>query len=256
MELPKNKFKQALRDGRHQIGLWCTLSHAYSAEIVSGSGYDWLLFDTEHSPADIECILGQLQAAAAYDVSAIVRPAANDTVLIKRYLDIGVQSLIVPYVQSAAEAQAAVAAVRYPPDGVRGVSAMTRANKFGRVKDYARRAAEELCLIVQVETRTALDALEAIAAVDGIDGIFIGPGDLAASLGHPGEPNNPAVRAVIEDTLRRIVACGKPAGILTPDAAFAKRAVEAGSRFTAIGIDAAILARSTETLLAQFKASL
>jgi 4-hydroxy-2-oxoheptanedioate aldolase len=254
MKLPENRFKQALKEGRQQIGLWCTLSSAYAAEVVAGSGFDWLLFDTEHSPSDVDTVLTQLQAVSAYDVSPVVRPASNDTVLIKRYLDIGVQSLLIPYVQTAEEARSAVAAIRYAPEGVRGVSALTRATRFGRVEGYARRAADELCLLVQIETQQALDDLEAIAAVPGVDGIFIGPADLAASLGHVGDLNHPKVKAIVEDALRRIRACGKPAGILTGDTAFAQRCVEIGTTFTAVGVDVGILARGTEKLAQQFQA--
>jgi 4-hydroxy-2-oxoheptanedioate aldolase len=254
MKLPENRFKRALREGRQQIGLWCTLSSPYAAEVVAGSGFDWLLFDTEHSPSDVEIVLSLLQAVSAYDVSPIVRPASNDTVLIKRYLDIGVQTLLIPYVQSAEEARSAVAAIRYAPDGVRGVSALTRATRFGRVEGYARRAAEELCLLVQIETQQALDELEAIAAVDGVDGVFIGPADLAASLGHVGDQGHPNVKAAVEDAVQRIRANGKPAGILTGDTAFAQRCIEIGTTFTAVGVDVGILARGTEKLAQQFQA--
>jgi len=255
MKLPENKFKRALAEGRQQIGLWCGLASPFAAEIVADSGFDWLLFDTEHSPGDVEVVLAQLQAVSAYDVSPVVRPASNDTVLIKRYLDIGAQSLLIPYVQSAEEARNAVSAMRYPPEGVRGVSGLTRASGFGRIQGYACLAANELCLLVQVETRQALDQLEAITAVDGVDGVFIGPADLAASLGFPGEPGHPEVKAVIEDAVRRIRACGKPAGILTPDPAFARRCIDLGTLFTAVGIDVGTLARSTETLARQFQGS-
>jgi 4-hydroxy-2-oxoheptanedioate aldolase len=254
MKLPENRFKRALNEGHQQIGLWCTLSSAYAAEVVAGSGFDWLLFDTEHSPSDVETVLGLLQAVSAYDVSPIVRPASNDTVLIKRFLDIGVQTLLIPYVQSAEEARNAVAAIRYAPDGVRGVSALTRAARFGRVEGYARRAADELCLLVQIETQQALNELEAIAAVDGVDGVFIGPADLAASLGHVGDQGHPDVKATVEGAVRRIRACGKPAGILTGDTAFAQRCIEIGTTFTAVGVDVGILARSTEKLAHRFQA--
>jgi 4-hydroxy-2-oxoheptanedioate aldolase len=254
MKLPENGFKRALAAQRQQIGLWCSLPGPYVAEAVAGSGFDWLLFDTEHSPGDPLTVLAQLQAVAPYEVSPVVRPASNDAVLIKRFLDLGAQTLLIPYVQSAEEARAAVAATRYPPEGIRGVSGVTRATRFGRVEGYLKRAAEELCLLVQIETQQALDALEAIAAVEGVDGIFIGPADLAASLGHPGEYAHPAVIAAIEDAILRIRAAGKPAGILTPDNAFAKRCIELGTLFTAVGVDAAMLARGTETLARQFKA--
>lgn len=252
MELPVNRFKQRLIAGEPQFGLWCSLPGSYAAEAVAGSGYDWLLFDTEHSPGEVLTVLPQLQATAAYDVSSIVRPATNDTVLIKRFLDIGAQTLLIPYVQDAAEAEQAVIAMRYPPAGVRGVSALTRATRFGRVKDYARRAQDELCLLVQVETAAALGQLEAIARVDGVDGVFIGPADLAASLGHFGNPAHPDVVGAIEDGIRRIRACGKPAGILTSDVGLAKRCLELGATFVAIAVDVGILARGTEAALRSF----
>jgi 4-hydroxy-2-oxoheptanedioate aldolase len=252
MPPPVNLFKRALADGRQQIGLWCSLPGSYAAEAVAGSGFDWLLFDTEHSPGDPLTVLPQLQAVAPYPVSAVVRPASNDAVLIKRFLDLGAQTLLIPYVQDAAEARAAVAAMRYPPEGIRGVSGVTRATRFGRIPDYGRTAQQELCLLVQIETRQALDSLESIAAVDGVDGVFIGPADLAASLGHVGEPGHPEVTALIEAAIGRIHACGKPAGILTPDPAFATRCIALGTLFTAVGVDAAILARSTDALAQRF----
>jgi 4-hydroxy-2-oxoheptanedioate aldolase len=253
MQLPENRFKRALAEGRQQIGLWCSLPSAFAAEIVAPAGFDWVLFDTEHSPSSVPTVLSQLQAVAPYEVSPAVRAATNDTVLIKRLLDIGVQTLFLPYVQSAEEAQRAVLSMRYPPQGIRGVSGLTRATRFGRVEGYFRHASEELCLIVQVEAQAALDELEAIAGVDGVDGVFIGPADLAASLGYPGEPNHPAVQSVIEDTIRRIRACGKPAGILSPDTAFAQRCIEVGTSFTAVAIDIGILARGAERLAQQFR---
>jgi 4-hydroxy-2-oxoheptanedioate aldolase len=254
MKLPENRFKRALAEGRQQIGLWCSLPGGYVAEAVAGSGFDWLLFDTEHSPGDPLTVLAQLQAVAPYDVSPVVRPASNDAVLIKRFLDIGAQTLLIPYVQNAEQARAAVTAMRYPPAGLRGVSGLTRATRFGRVEGYTRRAAEELCLLVQIETGEALGELEAIAAVDGVDGIFIGPADLAASLGHGGEPDHPNVVAAVENAVHRVRACGKPAGILTPDTAFASRCIELGTTFTAVAIDVGVLARGTEKIAQQFRA--
>lgn len=251
MDLPVNTFKRALAEGRQQVGLWCSLSSAYAVEVVAGAGYDWLLLDTEHSPGDVLTVMAQLQALSGHVVSPVVRPAANDAVLIKRFLDVGVQTLLVPFVQNAEEARRAVAAVRYPPEGLRGVSALTRATRFGRVKDYGRRAAEEICLLVQVETREALDQIEAIAAVDGIDGIFVGPGDLAASLGHVGDLDHPTATAAVEDAIRRIRAAGKPAGILTGDLAVARRCIALGAVFTAVGVDVGLLARGSEALLRQ-----
>jgi 4-hydroxy-2-oxoheptanedioate aldolase len=204
MQLPVNAFKRALVAQKSQIGLWCSLSSHYSAEIVAGAGFDWLLLDCEHSPNDLESLLTQLQAVAAYPASAVVRVPWNDMVTIKRVLDIGAQSLLIPYVQNVDEARAAVAAMRYPPGGVRGVAGSTRAPRFGPITDYAKRAHDELCLLVQLETESALRHVEAIAALDGIDGIFIGPADLHASMGYTGEVANPKVFPLIEDALRRI----------------------------------------------------
>ena len=252
MDLPVNRFKQRLLAGEAQTGLWLSLSNAYAAEVVAGSGFDWLLLDTEHSPGGVEDTLGQLQALAPYPVSPVVRPAANDPVLIKKFLDIGAQTLLIPSVQTADEARAAVAAMRYPPDGLRGVAGVTRATGFGRVKAYAATAHEQLCLLAQVETGEALARLEAIASVEGVDGVFIGPNDLAASLGHAGEAGHPEVVAAVEDALRRLKAIGKPAGILTsPD--FARRCIALGSTFTAVGGDIGLLARAADALAAQFK---
>ncbi|AZN96112.1 4-hydroxy-2-oxoheptanedioate aldolase [Mesorhizobium sp. M9A.F.Ca.ET.002.03.1.2] len=253
MSLPQNRFKSAILEGRQQIGLWCSLPGSYVAEAVAGSGYDWLLFDTEHSPGDPLTVLPQLQAVAPYDVSAVVRPASNDAVLIKRFLDFGAQTLLIPYVQSREEAKAAVAAMRYPPEGIRGVSGLTRATRFGRVPDYGRTAHAQLCLLVQIETRVALDRLEDIASVEGVDGVFIGPADLAASLGLVGQPDHPQVTAAVEDAIARLRAIGKPSGILTPNESFARRCIELGTMFTAVGIDAGLLARGSEALATRFR---
>jgi 4-hydroxy-2-oxoheptanedioate aldolase len=254
MDLPVNRFKHALAGGTPQIGLWLSLSDHYSAEVCAGSGFDWLLIDTEHSPNELHMVLAQLQAIAPYPTTAIVRVPWNDMVIIKRMLDAGAQTLLVPYVNTAEEAASAVASTRYPPEGVRGVAGTTRATRFGRVKDYARRASGELCLLLQVETQQALDNLEAIARVAGVDGVFIGPADLHASLGYPGETANPAVLPKIEDAIRRIRACGKAPGILTADEKLARRYLELGALFVAVGADVGLLARESEKLAAKFKA--
>ena len=192
MDLHRNSFKHAIAAGQLQIGLWCSLCSNIAADVVGDSGFDWLLLDTEHSPNEIPDLVGQLQAVSGGAATPIVRPAWNDTVLIKRCLDIGAQALLVPYVQNAEEAKRAVEAVRYPPRGVRGVAVASRASRYGRVTDYLKKADSEICLLVQVETRSALDQLETIAAVDGVDGVFIGPSDLSASLGHIGRPSRAA----------------------------------------------------------------
>jgi 4-hydroxy-2-oxoheptanedioate aldolase len=252
VELPVNRFKRALKAGSRQIGLWCTLSNHYAIEVVAGAGFDWVLIDTEHSPNELDMVLPQLQAVAPYDTHPVVRVPWNDMVTIKRFLDIGVQTLLIPYVQNEEEAKKAVAHTRYPPDGVRGVAGSTRANRFGRVKDYARRASAELCVLVQVETRTALDSLEAIAAVEGVDGIFIGPADLHASLGYVGQTSHPDVKALIDNAILRIRASGKAAGVLTSVEADARHWLELGCQFVAVGVDATILARESENLRARF----
>jgi len=254
MDLPANTFKRALKANKLQIGLWSSLSSHYAVELVAGSGFDWILLDTEHSPNDLESVLQQLQATAPYPTHPVVRVPWNDMVTIKRYLDIGAQSLLIPYVQNADEAKAAVAYTRYPPAGVRGVAGATRATRFGRVKDYAKRAHEEICVLVQVETQTALDSLEKIAAVDGVDGVFIGPADLHASLGYAGETNNPKVMPIIDDAIRRIRKAGKAPGILTGVEADARRWIECGGLFVAVGADTGVLARGSEALAAKFKA--
>jgi 4-hydroxy-2-oxoheptanedioate aldolase len=253
MELLPNSFKRALRAGKAQIGLWSSLSSNYTVEVIAGAGFDWILLDTEHSPNELESLLTQLQAAAPYPTHAVVRVPWNDMVTIKRVLDVGAQSILIPYVSNADEARAAVSYTRYPPAGVRGVAGTTRASRFGRVKDYAKRAHEEICVLVQVENQEGLDNLEAIAAVEGVDGVFIGPADLHASLGYTGEIANPKVMPLIEDALRRIRKAGKAPGILTPSEDNARKQLAAGALFVAVGSDVGLLARGAEALAARFK---
>ena len=253
MELPQNPFKRALEAGSAQIGLWSSLSSNYSVEVIAGAGFDWILLDTEHSPNELESLLTQLQAAAPYPTHPVVRVPWNDMVTIKRVLDIGAQSLLVPYVSTPAEARNAVSYTRYPPAGARGVAGTTRATRFGRVRDYAKRAHEEICLLVQAETQQALDNLEAICDVDGVDGVFIGPADLHASLGYTGEIAHSKVKPLIDEAIRRIRKCGKAPGILTPNEADARHWLACGALFVAVGADVGILARGAEALAAKFK---
>lgn len=253
MELRKNSFKAALREGRQQIGLWCTLPGGSMAELIAGCGFDWMLIDTEHSAIDLPMVQTMLQAAAPYPVQAAARPGSLDVVEIKRLLDVGAQTIIVPYVQSVDEAERAVAAVRYPPQGIRGVAGVTRASGFGAIEGYAGRAAEETCLIVQVETANALEQVEAIAAVEGVDGVFIGPADLAASMGYLGQGGHPEVRKAVLSGVRRIRAAGKPAGVLALDPGFLADLIEAGTIFTAVGLDAALLRGAARGLVEKWK---
>jgi 4-hydroxy-2-oxoheptanedioate aldolase len=252
-EFRKNAFKAAIGAGQLQIGLWSSLCSNIAAEIVSDSGFDWLLLDTEHSPNEIPGLLSQLQAVELGTATPIIRPAWNDAVLAKRCLDIGAQTLLFPYVQNVAEAKAAVASTRYPPQGIRGVSVAARASRYGRVPGYLGKANSEICVLVQVETREAMNELEAIAAVEGVDGVFIGPSDLAASLGHLGNPAHPEVQAAIKDAVTRLKKIGKPAGILTGVEDEVRRYIEWGYLFVAVGSDVGVLAKAADTLAKKFK---
>jgi 4-hydroxy-2-oxoheptanedioate aldolase len=252
-ELPVNTFKRAISSGRLQIGLWSILSSHVTVEIIAGAGYDWLVLDTEHAPNELPMVLSQLQATMGSGAHPVVRVPWNDTVDIKRYLDIGAQTLLIPTIESADEAEKAVAATRYPPKGVRGYSAAPRAALFGRVKNYPQVCENELCVLLQIETRKGLENLEKIAAVDGVDGLFIGPGDLSAALGHAGNPKHPEVLGIIDETIKRIQAAGKPAGILTPDEQLARHYMDIGCLFVAVGSDLGLLARGSEQLLSKFK---
>jgi 4-hydroxy-2-oxoheptanedioate aldolase len=250
-----NQFKQAIASGRAQIGLWQALAHPYSAEICAGAGFDWLLIDGEHAPNDIPLILAQLQAIAAYPVEPVVRLPVGDPVLMKQMLDIGARSLLIPMVETADQARMLVRATRYPPHGTRGVgSAIGRAARWNRVPGYLQEAQEHICLLLQIETRAGLDQIEAIATVDGVDGIFIGPSDLAADLGHLGDPGHAEVQRAIEQGIERIRAAGKAAGMLIADEALARRYLSLGASFVAVGTDVTILARGTEALVARFRA--
>jgi 4-hydroxy-2-oxoheptanedioate aldolase len=253
MQVPSNPFKSALRKGEMQLGLWSGLSSNVTVEVLANAGFDWLLLDTEHSPNELPMVHSQLQAIVRGPTHPIVRPTWNDTVTIKRFLDIGVQTLLIPFVQNADEARHAVAATRYPPLGVRGYAAAARASDFGRVKDYPAACEEQICVLLQVETPEALANIEAIAAIDGVDGIFIGPGDLAASMGYIGQVGHPEVVAAIDDAIRRIRATGKPAGILAGDERLARHWIEVGANFVAVGSDVGLLARGAEQLAARFK---
>lgn len=254
MQNKHNSFKHAIAAGTRQIGLWSSLCSNIGAEIISEAGFDWILLDTEHSPNELPGLVTQLQAAQAGTATPIVRPAWNDAVLIKRILDIGAQSILVPFVESAEEAHRAVAATRYPPAGIRGTAGSSRASRYGRVGDYLKVANAEICVLVQIETGAALGRLEEIASVDGVDGVFIGPSDLAASLGHVGDLNHPDVQAAIEDAMRRLSRLGKPSGILTASEADARRYIEWGACFVAVGSDVGILARGADALARSFKA--
>jgi 4-hydroxy-2-oxoheptanedioate aldolase len=252
--LQKNLFKTALARQSPQIGLWLALADAYSAEICAGAGFDWLLIDGEHAPNDVRSILDQLQAIAPYPVHPVVRPPAGDVAPIKQLLDIGAQSLLIPMVETAAQAELLVSAVRYPPRGVRGVgSALARASHWNGIPGYLDQADEQICLLVQIETRRGLENIEAIAAVEGVDGLFIGPADLSASLGHRGHPEHEEVQAAIIDAIARIRTSAKAAGILATDGKLIREYLTLGCSFVAVGADTTLLSTGARTLAARFK---
>lgn len=254
MPMPVNRFKQGLRQGPPLIGLWLALADPYCAEVCASAGLDWLLLDAEHGPNDLRSLLAQLQALAPYPVQPVVRPPVGDTVLIKQLLDIGAQTLLIPLVETLEQARALVQATRYPPAGVRGIGgSLTRATRWGGLADYLDRADEEVCLLVQVETRRGLASLPAIAQLDGVDGVFIGPNDLAASLGHRGDPQHPQVRNAIAEGIAAIRAAGKAAGCLSSDEVIAQGYLDQGCRFVAVGADVTLLARSAQALARRFK---
>ncbi|OJU03259.1 MAG: 4-hydroxy-2-oxo-heptane-1,7-dioate aldolase [Rhizobium sp. 63-7] len=255
MQAPRNSFKRRLLAGETQNGLWLTLGSPISSEALSLVGFDWLLFDTEHSPVDLAAVQPLLQAAAIGTAQAVVRPAWNDKVLIKRVLDMGAQTLLVPFVESPEEATAAVAATRYPPRGLRGVAGATRASRFGLTSDYFTVADEEVAVLVQIETVGALARLEEIAAVPGVDGIFIGPSDLSASMGFLGRSGAAEVQAVLEEAAARIRAAGKAPGILATNAADALRYRGWGYRFIAGAVDLGLLLAGARAVLTEMKGS-
>ena len=250
-----NAFKEALARKEAQIGLWLSLPDPYCAEVSAGAGFDWLLLDGEHAPNDVRTILAQLQAIAPYSVHPIVRPSLGQTHYLKQYLDLGVQTLLIPMVDSAAQARELVAAVHYPPKGVRGVgSALGRASRWGRIKDYPTKADSEVCLLVQVETVAGMKEIDSIAATPGVDGVFIGPADFAASMGYLTEGgDHPEVVATIKKGIKAIVAAGKAPGILTWNEQLNREYLELGALFVAVGADVSLLARAAENLAARYK---
>lgn len=254
MSVPINIFKQRLQSGQPQIGLWLGLADAYCAELAANAGFDWLLLDGEHAPNDLRSLLAQLQAVAPYPSSPIIRPPVGDAVLIKQLLDIGAQTLLVPMVESADQAQDLVCAMHYPPQGIRGVgSALARASRWNSIPGYLEHADEQMCLLVQIENLEGLANLDEIAAVEGVDGVFIGPADLSAAMGQRGNPGHPEVQATIEDAIARIRRAGKAAGILSADEALARRYLELGATFVAVGVDTTLLMRALQSQAAKFK---
>lgn len=256
LPMPRNTFKAALQAGQRQIGLWVGLADANAAEALAGCGYDWLLLDGEHAPNDVRTVLEQLRAVAPYPVQPVVRPVQGEVALIKQYLDVSAQTLLVPMIDTPEQATQMVRAMRYPPHGIRGVgAALARASRWNQITDYLQHADGEMCLLVQAETPRALENLAAIAATDGVDGVFFGPSDLSASMGHRGQPSHPEVQRAILDGIATVRAAGKAAGILATDQALAQRYLDAGALFVAVGLDTALLVRAATELARHFKTS-
>lgn len=249
----RNAFKESLAAHERQVGLWCSMASAISAEILAGAGFDWIVIDGEHAPNDIPLLVSQLQAMRGGTAEPVFRVPWNEPVIIKRALDAGARSLLIPFVQNAEEARKAVAAARYPPLGIRGVAVVPRVNDYGRVRDYHRNAHLETCILVQLETRAALKEIEAIAAVDGIDGMFIGPSDLAADFGHLADNRHPEVQAAIKEAAQRIRTTGRSAGTLSGNLEEVEPLFELGFNFTAAGSDVGLLARGAESVAARFR---
>ncbi|MES2512475.1 MAG: HpcH/HpaI aldolase/citrate lyase family protein [Pseudomonadota bacterium] len=263
MQTPINTFKQALQQKRPQIGLWAALADPYCAEVIACTGYDWLLIDGEHAPNDLRSVLGQLQGIASA-VSAfpdrpgmshpVVRVPHGDAALIKQFLDIGAQTLLVPMVNTAEQAAALVQAMRYPPQGIRGLgSSLARAARWATYPNYLHEANDQVCLLVQVESVEAMQNIDAIAATPGVDGVFIGPSDLAATMGHPGNTAHPDVQAAIEHGMKRILLAGKAPGILSPTEPQARKWLYAGAVFVAVGMDVTLMVTGAKALLAKYK---
>lgn len=253
MQIPKNHFKSAIAAGSRQLGVWNTIGGNTVPELLGGSSFDWVLVDCEHAAIETVEVLPALQAIGQNtDMSAVVRVASNDAALFKRVLDMGAQSVMVPYVQTAQEAAAAAHAMRYGPGGMRGMAGMTRATRYGQVDDYFNTAEGELCLIVQVETLLGLENLEAIATTDGVDAVFIGPADLSASMGLRGQMTHPDVNQAVSDAIVRLGELGVPAGVMALDPDVANRYLALGAAFVAVAVDLVLLADAVADIRNRF----
>ena len=248
-----NRFRQQLLAGETLIGCWLSLGSPITTEVVGVAGFDWLLLDAEHAPNDVLSLIPQLMALKDSPSAPVVRPPWNDTVVIKRLLDAGFHNFLIPFVETADQARAAVAATRYPPQGVRGVSVSQRGNRYGAVTDYFARINEQIAVIVQVESRAGVAAAAEIAAVDGVDGLFIGPSDLAAGYGQLGNPGHPEVQQAIAQVHAAAQAAGKATGILSPAEADARRYLQMGMRFVAVGSDLGVLRMQTQALCDRYR---
>ncbi len=253
-QMPINTFKAAMAAGTPQIGLWVGLANANAAEALAGTGYDWLLLDGEHAPNSPQTILEQLRAVAPYPVQSVVRPVVGDVALVKQYLDVGAQTLLIPMIDTPEHAALMVQAMRYAPAGIRGMgAALARASRYNQVDNYIGLANEQMCLLVQAETRLAVQNLQAIAETDGVDGVFFGPADLSASMGYPGQPGHPEVVKTMLDGIATVRKAGKAPGILMTDPAQAQIYLDAGALFVAVGVDTLLLVGAARALVQKFK---
>ncbi|MCU6669704.1 2-dehydro-3-deoxyglucarate aldolase [Enterobacteriaceae bacterium H4N4] len=248
-----NKFKAALAANQIQIGCWSALASPISTEVLGLAGFDWLVLDGEHAPNDVTTFIPQLMALKGSNSAPVVRIPTNEPVIIKRLLDIGFYNFLIPFVENVEEAVQAVASTRYPPEGIRGVSVSHRANMFGTVPDYLVQSNKNITILVQIESQQGVDNVDAIAATDGVDGIFVGPSDLAAAFGHLGNANHPEVQRAIQHIFARAKANGKPCGILAPVEADARRYLEWGATFVAVGSDLGVFRSATQKLADSFK---
>jgi 4-hydroxy-2-oxoheptanedioate aldolase len=254
MQLPVNTFRDSLRAGQSLIGCWVGFADTNVAEAMAGCGFDWLLLDGEHAPNDPRTVLDQLRALAPYPVQAVVRPVQGDVALVKQYLDVGAQTLLIPMIDTPEQAALMVSATRYAPEGIRGMgAALARASRWNQIPDYVNQANSQMCLLVQAETTLALANLKGIASVDGVDGVFFGPADLSASMGYRGQPNHPAVKEAILEGIATVRAAGKAAGILMADKAMAQTYLDAGAQFVAVGVDTTLLVKAATDLARHFK---
>ena len=247
-----NQFRRDIIAGKTLIGCWCSLASPITTEVLGLAGFDWILLDGEHSPNDVLSFIPQLMALKDSVSAPVVRPQWNDTVEIKRLLDAGFYNFLIPFVQSAEEAQRAVAATRYPPAGVRGVSIAQRNNRYNTVPDYLKIINDNITVLVQIENRAGVEAIDSICAVPGVDGLFIGPSDLAAAYGHLGNPLHPEVQGAMQTVFERARAQGKPVGILAPAEADARRYIEMGASFVAVGSDLGLFRAATQGLRDKF----
>lgn len=249
-----NRFRTGLNSGKTQFGVWLGIPDTSAAEIMAGAGFDWLLIDHEHGAFEVRDVMCHLQAMAAYDVAPIVRPVDGNPALLKKLCDIGAQSFIVPMIDTAEQAEQVVSAVKYPPEGIRGMgTSLARASRWNSVPDYVSDANNEMLVIVQAETVTAINNLEAIANTPGIDGVFIGPSDLSASMGHVGNAAHPAVVETVSDALRTIRGAGKFAGLLCLDESMIGHFEECGANFIGVGVDTLLLGNAARGLATRCK---